>query len=607
MLFNKELPPNFFGLIIVCLIPMLLPVIAINNASAQDSTTLRLNDTLHYPIHDRRGDFYSNEKNTFDLSQPSNISDSIAYDPATKMYIVYEKIGNRYYRTPTSYTSEEFMEMQAHKAETDYFKKRANTLNILNRGQVKPKLSIYDNLFNRLFGNGKIDIQPQGNVDITAGYQGQNVKNPTLPENARKNGGFDFNMAAQLNVNANIGDKLKFPISYNTLANLDFTNQLKLDYSGTADEILKRFEAGNVSFPSRSTLIPGVQSLFGIKTELQFGKLSITAVLANEKSQKQSVNLQGGSAAQNFEIKADDYEENRHFLLGQYFKDNYNKAMSNLPAITTPVQILRIEVWVTNKNGTTTNAREIVGLMDLGEAHPFHNFIVSGNLPSNTTNSEYRDIISNPSNRNPALVTSQLQNSLGLNPVQDFEKTFARKLDSSQYLYNPKVGFLTLSQPLQADEVLAVAYQYSYNGKIFQVGEFSQDLPPDSTSANQQVLFLKLLKATSQRPGLPIWQLMMKNVYSVGFGTLDPTGFNLNVLYEQPGLGAKRYLPFGNLNLGTPILTLVNLDRLNNQNDPQPDGVFDFVEGYTVLSQYSRVIFPLLQPFGRDLAPKVFT
>ena len=291
------------------------------------------------------------------MAQPSNISDSIAYDPATKRYIVYEKIGSRYYRTPTSYTSEEFMEMQGHKAETDYFKKRANTLNILNRGQVKPKLSIYDNLFNRLFGNGKIEIQPQGNVDITAGYQGQNIKNPTLPENARKNGGFDFNMAAQLNVNANIGDKLKFPISYNTLANLDFTNQLKLDYSGTADEILKRFEAGNVSFPSRSTLIPGVQSLFGIKTELQFGKLYVTAVLANEKSQKQSVNLQGGSAAQQFEFKADDYEENRHFLLGQYFKDNYNKAMSNLPAITTPVQILRMEVWVTNKNGATTDAR----------------------------------------------------------------------------------------------------------------------------------------------------------------------------------------------------------------------------------------------------------
>lgn len=590
-----------------CICGVVFSFTGINVAFAQDTTRPYINDTLHYPIHDTRGDFFSNNKSTFDFANPSNIKDSIAYDPSTKRYTVYEKIGNRYYRTPTSYTYDEFMEMEGHKAETDYFRKRANTLNILNRGQVKPKLSIYDNLFNRLFGNGKIDIQPQGNVDITAGYQGQNVKNPTLAERARKNGGLDFNMATQLNVNANIGDKLKFPISYNTLANFDFTNQLKLDYTGKDDEILKRFEAGNVSFPSRSTLIPGAQSLFGIKTQLQFGKLFVTAILASQKSQRQSVNLQGGSAAQQFEFKADDYEENRHFLLGQYFKNNYNKAMSNLPAITTPVNILRMEVWVTNKNGSTTDAREIVGLMDLGENNPYHPFTVTGSLPDNNANSEYRDITSNPNSRNPALITNQLQTTVGLSPVQDFEKTFARKLDSTQYIYNAKVGFLSLSQPLQADEVLAVAYQYSYNGRIYQVGEFSQNIPPDSTSANQKVLFLKLLKATSQRPKLPIWQLMMKNVYSVGFGTLDQQDFNLNVLYEQPGLGAKRYLPFGDINLGTPILTLINLDRLNNQNDPQPDGVFDFVQGYTVLPQYSRVIFPLLQPFGRDLAPKVFT
>ena len=564
-------------------------------------------DSLPYPIQDRRGNFLSSDQRTFDLNQPSNIKDSIAYDPATKRYYVYEKIGSKYYRTPTWYTFDEFMALQSKKDEKEYFQKRANTLSLLNRKLIKPKLNIYDNLFNRLFGNGKIEIQPQGNVDITAGYQGQNIKNPTLPERARKNGGFDFDMAAQLNVNANIGNKLRFPISYNTLANLDFTNQLKLDYTGLDDEIIKRIEAGNVSFSSRSTLIPGAQSLFGLKTQLQFGKLFITALIANQKSQRQSVNLQGGAAAQQFEIKADEYEENRHFLVAQYFRNNYNKSMSTLPSVTTQVQILRMEVWVTNKNGTTTDAREIVGLMDLGESNPFNKqFTVTGVLPANTTNSEYASIIINPNARNPALITSQLI-GMGLNPVQDFEKTFARKLDSSQYIYNPKIGFISLNQPLQPDEVLAVAYQYTYNGKVFQVGEFSQDLPPDSTSGNQKVLFLKLLKATSQRPALPIWQLMMKNVYSVGFGTLERKDFKLDVLYEEPGLGAKRYFPFGNINQGTPILTLVNLDRLNNQNDPQPDGVFDYVEGYTVIPQYSRVIFPVLEPFGRDLAAKVYS
>ncbi|MDQ2721032.1 MAG: cell surface protein SprA [Bacteroidota bacterium] len=604
MLLKRKLTPDRVALMVGSILSVLFLFAGIST-KAQDSSAIR-NDSLHFPLHDRRGDFISGNPAIYDFKLPSNISDSVVYDPASQTYIVYEKVGNHFYRTPTYYTAEEFRALQAQKAEMDYFKKRANTLNILNRGLIKPKLSLYDNLFNRLFGNGKIDIQPQGNVDVTAGYQGQNIKNPTLAERARKSGGLDFNMAAQLNVNANIGDKLKFPISYNTLANFDFTNQLKLDYTGTDDEILKRFEAGNVSFSSKSTLIPGAQSLFGLKTQLQFGKLYVTAVLANQKSQRQTVNLQGGSAAQRFEFKADEYEENRHFLLSQYFKNNYNKVMSNIPAVTTPVQILRMEVWVTNRNGATTDAREIVGLMDIGEANPFHNFIVNGTLPANSTNNEYSSIISNPGSRNAALINSQLM-GMGLNPVQDFEKTFARKLDSSQYIYNRRVGFLSLSQPLQPDEVLAVAFQYSYNGRIYQVGEFSQDVPPDSTSSNQKVLFLKLLKATSQRPNLPIWNLMMKNVYSVGFGALDRQDFQLNVLYQQPGLGAKRYVPFGDLNQGTPLLTLVNLDRLNNQNDPQPDGIFDFVEGYTVLSQYSRVIFPLLQPFGRDIAPKLFS
>ncbi|MEO6838157.1 MAG: cell surface protein SprA, partial [Ginsengibacter sp.] len=606
MLLKRKLAPNYIGFILCWFLSIVFSIVLPHRAISQDSSAFRNDDSLPFPIQDRRGDFISSNPNTYDFKLPPNINDSIAYDPITQTYTIFEKVGDHYYRTPTTYTADEFRAMEAKKSEDNYFQERANTLSLLNRGQVMPKLNVYNNLFNRLFGNGKIDIQPQGNVDVTAGYQGQNVDNPTLPEKARKNGGFDFNMAAQLNVMANIGDKLKFPINYNTLANFGFTNQLKLNYTGTEDEILKKFEAGNVTFPLKTTLIPGAQALFGIKTQLQFGKLTVTTVLANQTSSRQSMNLQGGSAATAFSLKASDYEENRHFLMAQYFKDNYNKVMSNAPAITTPVQILRLEVWVTNKNGTTTNARTIVGLMDLGENHPYHNFTVTGTLPDNRTNNEYSTIISNPNARSSSLINSQLMN-LGLNPVQDYEQTFARKLDTTQYYYNPRVGFISLSQPLQPDEVLAVAYQYSYNGKIYQVGEFSQDVPPDSTTSNQKVLFLKLLKATSQLPNLPIWGLMMKNVYSVGYGTLDRQNFQMNVLYQQPGLGAKRYLPYGDLNKGTPILTLENLDRLNSQNDPQPDGVFDYIEGYTVLSQYSRIIFPLLQPFGRDIAPKVFS
>ncbi len=589
-------------------------VLAGYHSYAQD-TTRKSNDTTRFPIHDRRGDpFNYSSSNPFYFSDTSLIKRDVEYDPKTKKYIVTEKIGSTFYRTPTYLTYDEMLQFKAKQAQEEYFRKRANTLSILNRKGIKPKLRTYDKLFDRIFGVGpnglKVDIRPQGNVDILAGYQGQNIKNPTLPESARKNGGFDFDMNANVNVIANIGDKLKLPINYNTLANFDFENQLKLDYKGMDDEIIKSIEAGNISFTSKGTLIPSAQSLFGLKSSLQFGKLFVTGVLANQRSQRQSLKLAGGAATQQFEKKLDDYEENKHFLLGQYFHDNFNKAMRNLPVVNSQVQILRLEVWVTNRTGATTEARDVVGFMDLGEGAPYNRNLQgsgAGVLPGNGANNLYSFLVNNPNNRNPTQINSLLL-ARGLRPVEDFEKTFARKLTTNEYYFNSQVGFVSLVQQLQPDEVMGVAFQYNYNGKIYQVGEFSQDVTLDSSrQGTQKVLFLKLLKATSQRPALPIWDWMMKNVYSLDLPGLSREDFKLNILYEDPSAGLKRFLPETDPSVeGKPLLRILNLDRLNNQNDPLPDGVFDYVEGFTVLSQQGKIIFPLLEPFGHDLDSLAF-
>jgi len=569
-------------------------------------------DTARYPIRDRYGDPYSNpSQNSFNLKDTGFIKRTIEYDPKTRQYYIIEKIGNQYYRTPTSFSMEDFLKLQGKKDEEDYFRKRSALLANMNRRLFKPKFKVSNDWFNRIMGVGpdgkvKIDIKPSGHVDMIAGYQGQKINNPTLPERARKNGGFDFNMNSQLQIDAKIGEKLKLPINYNTLANFNFENQLKLDYKGQDDDIIKLFQAGNTSFASKGTLIPGAQSIFGLKTQLQFGKLFVTTVLANQQSQRQSLGLQGGSAAQRFVVKADEYDENRHFLMGQYFRNNYNDAMKKLPVVNSRVQILRVEVWVTNRNGATTDTRDVVAFMDLGENNPYRNDVLTGSsdpLPKNCANDLYATLTSDPGYRNSSLVQSRLT-AFGLLPVQDFEKTFARKLSPSDYYFNPQIGFISLNQPLQPDEVLGIAFQYTYNGRVYQVGEFSQDVPPDSTGNSQKILFLKLLKATSQRTYLPIWDLMMKNVYSVGYGQLERKDFQLDLLFEEPSLGEKRYLPADSVlpaYKGAPLISLLNLDRLNNQNDPQPDGVFDFVEGFTVISSQSRIVFPVLEPFGHDL------
>lgn len=598
------------------LLPTLVFIVALV-AAANNKLYAQRPDSARYPIKDRVGDpFTYPSNNPFNLSDTGYLKRDVVYDPVTKQYYIVEKIGNSYYRTPTYLTFDEMMKFKARQAEVEYFRKRANTLSVLNRKVEKPKFKVYDKLFDRIFGVGpngfKVDIRPQGTVDILAGYQGQNIKNPTLPERARKNGGFDFDMNANVNVIANIGDKLKLPINYNTLANFDFENQLKLDYKGMDDEIIKSIEAGNVSYTSKGTLIPSAQSLFGIKTQLQFGKLYVTGVLANQKSQRQNLALQGGATTQRFEKKLDEYEENRHFLLGDYFKNNYNKAMSNLPVVNSQVQIMRMEVWVTNRTGATTEARDVVGFMDLGEGAPYNPNVVSNSgrnaFPSNYNNDLYGRLYQDASiTRNPTLVTTYLTGR-GFKQVEDFEKTFARKLSPNEYYFNPQIGFVSLNQQLQPDEVLGVAYQYTLNGKVYQVGEFSQDVALDSSRQGvQKVLFLKLLKATSQRPHLPIWRWMMKNVYSLDVPGIQRQDFKLNILYEEPSGGRKRFLPEADQRVeGKPLLRILNLDRLNNQNDPMPDGVFDYIEGFTVLSQQGKIIFPVLEPFGEDLDSLAF-
>lgn len=572
-------------------------------------------DSLRFPIQDRRGDPFSSGRsnNPFDIRDTAYLKRSVEYDPITKQYYIVEKIGNTYYRKPTYLTFDEFWRIRSQQSEADYFNQRAQTLFDLNKKIQRPKMQLYNKLFDRIFGVDtgglKVNIKPQGNVDLLLGYQGQRIDNPTLPERARKTGGFDFDMNANLNVMGNIGNKLKLPINYNTLANFDFENQIKLDYKGMDDEIIRSIEAGNISFQSKGTLMSSVQSLFGIKTQLQFGRLGVTMALANDRSQKQSLALQGGGLKQTLNKKLDDYEENRNFLMAQYFRNTYNKTMSNLPVVSSQVQILRVEVWVTNRTGATTETRNVVGLMDLGENAPFNpsiNSLTSSPLPQNGANDLYGFLAGSETNRNPNLISTILQGR-NLRPVNDFEKTFARKLTPTEYFFNPQAGFICLNSQLQSDQVLGVAYQYTYNGRVYQVGEFSQDVAVDSSKGVQKVLFLKLLKATSQRVNLPLWRLMMKNVYSLDVTGIQQQDFKLNVLYQDPSGGMKRYLPEAAPGVeGKSLLRVLNLDRLNGRNDPLPDGEYDYVEGFTVLSQQGKIIFPVLEPFGRDLDTLAF-
>jgi len=581
-----------------------LPYLGVNSFG-QSATTKSSTDSLKFPIYDHSENLNSDGKSTgMDLQDPSNYSKKIEYDPKENKYYIMEKVGNDYVRTPTYLTQEEYLKYRADQDEKSYWRRRMDALTMFNK---KPELPVMykEGLFDRIFGGTGIQVRPQGNVDVTVGGNWQNIKNPALTQRQQKYGVFNFDLQMNINLIATIGDKMKLNISNNTKATFDFQNMQRVEYTGKEDEIIKKIEAGNVSFPLKSTLLSGRQSLFGLKTQLQFGRLWVTTVLSQQKSKQNSLTVQGGAQTQQFTIKADGYEENKNFLLAQYFHDNYNRTLQTFPVLNSLVTINKIEVWVTNRTGAVTGVRSMLAFMDLGESNPYNKNFIPGsvplNLPDNSANDLYSRLQQYPNARQQSGAITSMS-ALGLRQGLDFEFTTGRKLAPTEYTFNPQLGYISINTQANPDDVIGVAFRYTYNGRVYQVGEFSEDLPPDTT--NQRVVYLKLLKGTSARPQLPVWDLMMKNVYVLGGYGLSRENFRLNILYQDPGGGEKRYLPEGK-SAGIPLITVLNLDRLNQQNDPAPDGVFDFVEGITINTQQGKIIFPVLEPFGKDLLPAI--
>lgn len=586
-------------------------------------------DTLP-PIEARQGDFLTDpSSNPFDLSDPEAIEQTVEYDPETGGYIITERIGEMLFRPPTYISFDEYMELTRKNDQQRFFNNLAGfeTEGGLSLDNPLAGVDVQDNLINRLFGGDEISIQPQGGIDLTFGFNHQYVDNILLPERQRRNNNFDFDMDIQMNVTGQIGEKLKLSTAYNTQSTFNFDNQIKLDFNSDAfgeDDILKKIEAGNVSLPLRGQLIQGAQSLFGIKTELQFGHLRLTAIASQQQSENENISIQGGSQVTEFEVKSDDYDENRHFFLSHYNREAYEGNMKNLPQISTLYHIDDIQVWVTNSNinaNEISNTRDIIALTDLGEPQrltnpdrvqltpsPRYQEICDGRpLPDNEANNLYNRLDADDNvkelDRTVATLTSS---QYGLVQGRDFEKVSARKLNPREYTFHPELGFISLNITLQQNQVLAVSYSYTYNGEIFNVGSPAQYENGVSTDTLQtsRVLITKLLKSTTQRVGTPAWDLMMKNVYSIGAYQVNQEDFRLDVVYEDPGQGVKRFLPETQIE-GKPLIRVFNLDNLNVQGDPQPDGVFDYIPGVTINPNNGRVIFPVLEPFGSFLANQI--
>ncbi len=547
----------------------------------------------------------------YDLTTPSNIRTQAEYDPETGFYVVRTKVGDFDVATPFMLTPAQYNNWQLRRSMQQYYRER--NLALVTETEKQP-FNIFDMNFalgplEKIFGPGGVQLKTQGSVQVSMGIKSNKTDNPSLSLSSRRKTYFDFDQKIQATIAASVGDRLKFNMTYNTDATFDFDSKnLKLAYEGKEDDIVKSIEAGNVSMTTGSSLIRGSTALFGVKSKLQFGKLTATALVSQQNSESKSVNTKGGVQTTKFSVNVDQYDQNRHFFLSQFFRDNYDKFAARVPYVSSGVNITRIEVWVTNKNGRYDQSRNLVAFMDLGENKVISNSHWVGNPaldnPSNNSNDLLSTIKSQyPEARNINLVTQVLEplSAFGIEGGRDYEKVeSARMLSSNEYDLNATLGYISIKSALNADEVLAVAFEYTYGGQVYQVGEFSGDI-----TNTENALFLKMLKSTTTSPRLPMWRLMMKNVYSLGGYQIQKKNFKLNIKYLSDTTGTKiNYLPVAGLN-DKSLLQVMNLDRLDSNEESNPDGFFDFVDGYTVLPQTGKIIFPVAEPFGSHLAQAI--
>ena len=554
------------------------------------------------------------------------------YDIKTGMYYVYPKIGDLVTGPPFVMTPREYQDFMMMQASRDYYKDKSDKYSLLFRKDVAearrqgliPSLNVRNKIFEAIFGGNKIEIIPSGFASFDLGGLYQKIDNPLILPQNRTSFAFDIEQRIQLGLLGKVGENLQLKANYDTQSGFAFENRMNLIWqakgtwkdlqskglddptTGGEDKFIKRVEFGNVNMPLSTSLIRGSESLFGIKTEFQAGKTYGTVVFSQQQGEARNIVVQGGGVMSTFKINAIDYEDNQHYFLGHYFLNDYDNALLNYPQINSRISINRIEAWVLDQgNGNLSHQKSIVGVRDLGDG--------ASGFPDNSQNNLYQAVSAlGPALRDVntaynAINGQTLPNAAGGTEVfQDGEHFIfnrkARRLSENEFRYHPQLGYVSLNQKLNDNQLLAVSYSYTVSGsnQVYKVGEFSEESP---------VIITKVLKPnTNVKTSSPMWNLMMKNMYSLESMQVDPDNFMLNIYYRDTQTGGKvNYLP------NTPVqdinlLKLLNWDRLNLHNDIQSsngqlgDGIFDFVPNITIRPEEGRLMFTKVQPFGSHMA-----
>lgn len=576
-------------------------------------------DTLKFPIRDQKGGLFLDNQIKYDVQ----------YDAIKRQYILYPQIGTSLVSEPIYLTRQEYLTLVQNQDMKNYFRTKSQTNDQFYReqrfgdkegkkeGSILPSFRVKSKAFETIFGGSEISLIPQGYASLDLGVFLQKIDNPMLLPQNRQTLTMDLNQRMQLSILGKVGENLQMKVNYDTQAGFGFENQMKLQWRkalgnkldpfGGEDDILQNIEVGNISMPLSTSLITGAQSLFGVRTDLKFGRTNVSAVFSEQRSESKNIVVQGGGVMTDFKVAAEKYEYNRHFFLGQYFRNSYDTALKNYPAINSNINIQRIEVWKVDKSGgNQQNRRSIIALRDIAE---------SNSVPQNGSNRLFKNILDKEftkiSDARSFLNTYEF-NGLQFQDGENFiVNENVRKLDASEFTFYPKLGYISLNTPLvDGEDLLAVSFQYTLStdpNTLYTVGQMSDE--------TDKPIIAKLIKPNSAvNVASPMWDLMMKNIYSLNAYGVSNEDFMLNINFKDNGeqsSGKLNYLPNSAVSEQS-LLQVLNMDRLNsngqlqqNPDGSKGDGLFDFQSGITIDTERGNIIFTSVEPFGKYLSNKL--
>ncbi len=514
------------------------------------------------------------------IAQPTARERTVRIDSTGKFVVIEEKVAGQetkillrvpiedYIEAKLALNERQLWENLGYKYELKSSKTELGELikDITNLEIPLPKVGVLS-----IFGEPKISLKIGGAVDIHGAWRNENTEGVTASRYGNTRNEPDFKQQVQITVAGTIGDKLHINADWNTERTFQYENQLKIKYEGYEDEIIQSIEAGNVSLQT-SPLVGGSEALFGLKANFKLGPLSLTTLASQKKGETEEVSVNSGTTSQEFNLRAYDYSTNHYFVDTIYasqlpdYNLFYNYYARPTPQVRQDLRVVNIEVWKSVNVVTFDRTKQRRGNAYI-------------NLPAAGQEGTYGPEYS--------------QDTTGI-PGRLETGWFELLQEDVDYTLHPETGYITFKTSLQDQDIIAVAFQQQ-SGAIY--GEFLSNINAADTSKN---IVLKLVKPKNLQPQYKqAWKLQLKNIYPLGGRNIKQEGFEFNVKYEQEGQEPVT-------DLQTPsqtvrLLTAFGLDLLDASLNPNPDNKFDFRPNYTIFPETGEIVFPYLQPFGKNL------